>query len=195
MEFLDHHSASRFRRAIKLALLLFVLAAAPALQAKSIYQTAPDFIAEVFAPATPEAKSLWLTPELKSAGSDILGRKLKGLRMRYWQSGGKTAWILDEIGKELPITIGVVVNENSVETVKILAFRESRGWEVRYPSFTDQYRNAGLTDARQLNQQIDGITGATLSVRAVSKVVRLALFLHGEATTEANNKVARTTEQ
>lgn len=180
MELLAHQSTSRCSRAARAVLLLLVLAAAPSLHAKGIYQTGPDFVAEAFAPATPEAKSLWLTPELKQASAEILDHALKGLRVRYWQQGEKTAWILEEIGKELPITIGVVVNDNSVEVVKILAFRESRGWEVRYPSFTDQYRQAELTETQQLDKSIDGITGATLSVRAVSKVVRLALLFHQE---------------
>ena len=90
---------------------------------------------------------------------------------------------MEEIGKELPITIGVLVNginEGShIEQVKILAFRESRGWEVRYPAFTTQYQNVKITPPNhKLDQHIDGITGATLSVRAVTKVARLALFFH-----------------
>lgn len=85
---------------------------------------------------------------------------------------------MEEIGKELPITIGVVINQNQVEQVKILAFRESRGWEVRYPAFTAQYRDVKITPDNKLDAHIDGITGATLSVRAVSKVTTLALYYH-----------------
>lgn len=150
---------------------------------KGVYQTAPDFLTENFQPSIPQVSSLWLTPELKSAASKILDRKVRGIRIRYWKEGAKTVWIMEEIGKELPITIGVVVsgiNEDShIEQVKILAFRESRGWEVRYPAFTAQYQNVKITTPNQkLDQHIDGITGATLSVRAVTKVARLALFFH-----------------
>jgi len=92
-------------------------------------------------------------------------------------------WVMEEIGKELPITIGVVVNQDStkqssIEQVKILAFRESRGWEVRYPAFTAQYLDVKMTPEKKLDTHIDGITGATLSVRAVTKVATLALFYH-----------------
>ena len=150
---------------------------------KGVYQTAPEFIAENFQPSTPQVSSLWLTPELKSTASTILDRKLRGIRIRYWKQEEKTAWIMEEIGKELPITIGVVVNgineDSHIEQVKILAFRESRGWEVRYPAFTAQYQNVKITTPNhKLDQHIDGITGATLSVRAVTKVARLALFFH-----------------
>jgi len=64
--------------------------------------------------------------------------------------------------------------------VKILAYRESRGGEVRYPAYTAQYRGASLSQNMRLNQNIDGITGATLSVWAVNKVAALALYYHSQ---------------
>ena len=110
-----------------------------------------------------------------------MGKRIRGIRMRYWAHDGKTAWIMEEIGKERPITIGVVVNNHQIERIKILAFRESRGWEVRYPAFTAQYENVKITPDYKLDQSIDGITGATLSVRAVNKVATLSLFYHQQA--------------
>jgi len=50
--------------------------------------------------------------------------------------------------------------------------------EVRYPFFTDQYKDASLQKDKQLDRTIDGISGATLSVRALTKLARLALYLH-----------------
>jgi hypothetical protein len=37
-----------------------------------------------------------------------------------------------------------------------------------------------LSNNKQLSGSIDNITGATLSVWAVSKLARLALYLHGQ---------------
>ena len=153
--------------------------------AKGVYQTASEFIAEVFGDASPEVGYLYLTPERKDIAAEIMDRRVRGIRTRYWQSGDTTAWIMEEIGKELPITIGVVVRDNHIDRVKILAFRESRGWEVRYPAFTAQYQNARITADRDLDKHIDGITGATLSVRAVNKVATLALYYHQEATRQS----------
>ncbi|MFT7267086.1 MAG: Na+-translocating ferredoxin:NAD+ oxidoreductase RnfG subunit [Porticoccus sp.] len=151
------------------------------------YQTTPDFLSEHFNSSTLEAKSLWLTPEVKNQSSEILGRIVRGMRVRYYQEGEKTAWIFEEIGKEKPITIGILVNgtlENfHIQHVKVLAFRETRGWEVRYPSFTNQYKNVKMTSDYKLDQYIDGITGATLSVRALNKSARLALFYHQQVLT------------
>ena len=85
---------------------------------------------------------------------------------------------MDEIGKEQPITVGIVINKSKVSKVEILAFRESRGWEVKYPFFLKQFLGATLKGNNQLDKNIDGITGATLSVRAVRKLSRIALLLH-----------------
>ncbi|MEO1898962.1 MAG: FMN-binding protein, partial [Methylococcales bacterium] len=60
--------------------------------------------------------------------------------------------------------------------LKVLAFRESRGWEVKHDFFTDQFKQNTLDSHLKLTQAIDGISGATLSVRALTKTARLALF-------------------
>jgi Na+-transporting NADH:ubiquinone oxidoreductase subunit NqrC len=70
------------------------------------------------------------------------------------------------------------VQAGKLKQVSILTFRESRGGEVRYPAFTDQFPGAALKNDHHLDRSIDGISGATLSVRAVEKTARIALFLH-----------------
>jgi hypothetical protein len=109
-----------------------------------------------------------------------MGHDLGVLRLKYWEKEGRTAWILEEIGKERPITAGVVVNDGKIERINVLTFRESRGWEVRYPFFTDQFSDATLKEDKQLDRHIDGISGATLSVKAMTKMARLALLLDHE---------------
>ncbi len=83
----------------------------------------------------------------------------------------------------MPISIGVVIENDAIKTVKILAYRESRGGEVRFPSFMAQYRGATLDAEGKLDRSIDGITGATLSVWAVNRVAALALYYHSQAIT------------
>ena len=146
--------------------------------AGSPYQSPEEFLGDIFAGSPPAPDVVWLTGDVKEATADILGHAYPGIRVRYWGEGKRTAWVLEEVGKTQPITVGLVVNNNSLESVRVLAFRESRGWEVRYPFFTDQFSGIELTTDRQLNRQIDGISGATLSVRALKKLARLALFLH-----------------
>jgi hypothetical protein len=160
-----------------LAILIFLLPSGPAL-AGDIYQSNEDFLAEVFDGTPPAPGVLWLREDIRTTSTAIMGHPYPGLRIRYWARDGRSAWILEEIGKEKPITVGLVVNDRGMERIRVLAFRESRGWEVRHPFFTDQFKGIGLTADRRLDHDIDGISGATLSVRALEKLARLALYLH-----------------
>jgi len=149
-----------------------------AINARGVYQTPQAFLKETYQGKIPKAKFVWLTKDVKPQVNEILGHPLNALRVRYWVKGKRTAWILEEIGKEELITTGIVVNKGNIERVKILVFRESRGWEVRYPFFTDQFKNVKLTARKKLSRPIDSISGATLSVNAVSRLARLALYFH-----------------
>jgi len=142
------------------------------------YETAGEFLGTVFPDGVPASSTLWVQGDLRQAIESCLNHPFAFLRIRYWQAGDSSAWILDEIGKELPITIGVMVTGGAIHRVHILEFRESRGWEVRFPFFTDQFRHTRLGPGGNLDRQIDGITGATLSVRAVTRISRVALLLH-----------------
>ena len=146
--------------------------------AGGVYQEPDEFIKETFPDGAYEKKVIWPDKTLRHEMAEILGHKYKGLRIRYWIHGTKTAWILDEIGKDKPITTGIVVNDGRIERIRVLVFRESRGWEVRYNFFTKQFDDLQLTDNNELSSTIDNISGATLSVRALSKQARLALLLH-----------------
>jgi hypothetical protein len=158
-------------------LSVFILATALPVQAGGVYQQPADFIKQVFDDEPPKPSVLWLKKDLKSQLSEILDHKYKGMRVRYWQQGSRTAWILEETGKDKLITTGIVINEGRIEKVKVLVFRESRGWEVRHDFFTDQFKNITLKDETRLNRHIDNISGATLSVRAVKKLAQIALIL------------------
>jgi len=123
---------------------------------------------------------MWLTGKRKDAVKKILGHRYPFLRVRYWRKHQRSVWILQETGKEQPITAGLVVNHGRLERIKVLVYRESRGWEVRYPFFTDQFKDARLAKTGNLDRHIDGISGATLSVRAMKKLATLALYLDAE---------------
>ncbi len=157
-----------------------LLLAAPAGFTRGVYQSPKEFIREAFAGHPPAPQLLWLTKARQTDIARILGHRYPALRLRYWGSLRRSAWILEEIGKEEPITVGVIVYGNRIELVRVLVFRESRGDEVRHGFFTDQFKGAGLVSDMQLERTIDGISGATLSARAVTKLARLALYLHAQ---------------
>jgi FMN-binding domain len=142
------------------------------------YLSREDFLNLAFTDAEYSMEKLWLTENLVNAAKEKVGHAPRGLRQRYWRHASTTAWILEDIGKEKPITLGVVIEGSDIERVEVLAFRESRGYEIRYPFFTRQFPGVQLADDGYLSKDIDGITGATLSVRAVERMSRMALWLN-----------------
>ncbi|RTR30540.1 FMN-binding protein [Shewanella atlantica] len=150
--------------------------------AKGVYQQSEDFISQAFNAPAPKSKVFWLDDEAQEVIEQILAHKFKKMRLRYWQQESETVWILEEIGKESLITVGIHIKNQQIAQTKVLVYRESRGDEVRHDFFTDQFKSAKLKDDLQLDQHIDGITGATLSVRALTKLSRIALWLDNHVT-------------
>ena len=166
---------SRPLRILRRGFLLFVFLSP--LAAAEEYLSTEAFLQQVFGSSVPAREKMWVSEEQRDVARNVIGLGRPPIRVHYWREGNRSAWILKEIGKEKPITIGVGINGGQVETVRILAFRESRGWEVKYPYFTEQFSGASTDHQNKLDRRIDGITGATLSVNAVQKVVRWAMYL------------------
>jgi hypothetical protein len=167
------------RRIVKITLVVAIgLIPAPVSFAASVYETQTEFLARAFANPQPEPSIIWLSGERKSQVRAMLGHDYPALRLRYWCREQRSAWILEEIGKELPITVGIIIDVNHISSLRVLTYRENRGGEVIAPAFTEQFNHATLTGEYTLDTQIDGITGATLSVQALTRLARVALYLH-----------------
>jgi hypothetical protein len=172
------HEQQKMVRAVS---LVFLLVLSLPLQARQgVYQSPESFLEETFSDQVPKPAMIWLTGPVGESATQLLQHKPDTRRLRYWRQDHRTAWVLNEIGKDKPITVGIVINEKRIETLKVLVFRESRGWEVKESAFTQQFIDASLNNTQQLSQHVDGITGATLSVRALKRLARLALYLHGQ---------------
>ncbi len=151
----------------------FVVSAA----SESVYLSRESFVQQAFPEEPPQAQLIWLTGELRQQVSELLGHPPRSARVRYWKQDQRSAWVLDEIGKEKPITAGFVIEQGRLRRVEILIYRESRGWEVRNRFFTEQFNDAQLNEQQQLDRSIDNITGATLSVSAIKRLAQVALLL------------------
>lgn len=171
--------------------LALALCCQTALAQERVLQQPESFIAEQF-PHNPKPSLLWLSQPERAEITRILGHAPGQLRQRYWRDGARTLWILEELGKEELITAGLLVNQGRMEKVKVLVYRESRGMEIRYPAFLDQFPGISLTDDHYLNRNIDGISGATLSVQAMVRMTRAALYfdqlVHSQASAKEQAK-------
>ncbi len=156
---------------------LFIPAASMAKQDISARET---FVKSAFSQTVPKARALWLDKKQKKAAKKILRHPYGALRVRYWQGSSKTVWILEEVGKYKPITVGVIIKDGKIEKLSVLTYRESHGWEVKHDFFTRQFIGAHLEKKNALSEKIDGISGATLSVRALKKIARLSLYFDAQ---------------
>ncbi len=158
-----------------LTVFLILLFCSPGLHAE-VYLTQDKFLGKYFQ-TKPDAAFLWLDQDLREKLNNDLQEVLSTARLRYWQQEGKRAWILEKVGRDKPITLGFIIENGRISHMDVLVFRESRGYEIHYESFTQQLENIGFDDKMALDKNIDNITGATLSVNAVRKTARLALYL------------------
>ena len=126
-------------------------------------------------------KKVWLSDTQTVAIQKILGDQIKYNERRVTHYFGLDeagqpigAMVIgNEIGRSYPITFMVVINlDGTVKDVEIMVYREPHGWEVRFESFLSQFfgRNGG-----DPFDNINNITGATLSVRSMTKGVKKAV--------------------
>jgi len=80
------------------------------------------------------------------------------------------------IGKSEPITFLVAIGpDDRLKDVDILVYREPRGGEVAYEAWRKQFRGKSAADSLRVGKGIRSISGATISVHAVTAGVRRML--------------------
>jgi len=80
------------------------------------------------------------------------------------------------IGKDQPITFLVAIDPaNRLKDVDVLVYREPYGGEVAYEAWRKQFQGKAAADPLQVGRDIRSISGATISVHAVTAGVRRML--------------------
>lgn len=86
------------------------------------------------------------------------------------------AVVRDVKGKDQPITFLVAIDTaDHLRDIDILVYREPYGGEVAYEAWRRQFRGKSAEDPLQAGRDIRTISGATISVNAVTLGVRKAL--------------------
>ncbi len=79
-------------------------------------------------------------------------------------------------GKDQPITFLVAIDPaDRLKDVDVLVYREPYGGEVAYEAWRRQFRGKSAADSLRVGREIRAISGATISVNAVTLGVRRAL--------------------
>jgi Na+-translocating ferredoxin:NAD+ oxidoreductase RnfG subunit len=80
------------------------------------------------------------------------------------------------MGKDQPITFLVAIDPaDRLKDVDVLVYREPYGGEVAYEAWRRQFRGKSVADSLRVGREIRAISGATISVHAVTLGVKRAL--------------------
>ena len=98
--------------------------------------------------------------------------------------------ILDNVkGKSLPITFLVIFDQNhQVYDSEIVKYRESYGGEVKNKSWLNQFIQYNSDSNYKVGDAIDGITGATISVKSVTKGIKKLTILISQIINDLHEK-------
>lgn len=147
--------------------------------AERVYNRTNDYVKSFFDGAIPKKSTVWVIGDLRDHINEVLnGADKTPVRYRYWRKGGRTLWVLESVARTMPITAGVVVEDDKIVDISVLIYRESRGHEVQSRAYRSQYYDAALTGDNSLDKPINGISGSTLSSNSMKRIARIALLLH-----------------
>lgn len=128
-----------------------------------------------------ERADINLTPEMQDKIAQASGVRVRNAALQVWraEAGGKTlGWmVVDEvIGKHEFITYAVaLLPDGSVKGIDIMDYRETHGGQVRNEKWRAQFSGKKFGDTIKLNEDIQNISGATLSCKNISNGVKRIL--------------------
>ena len=99
---------------------------------------------------------------------------------QIWKTNDGGWFIVDEVvGKHEMITYAVGINpDGSIKQLEILEYRESYGFEVSEASWRQQFVGKKVASPLKLNQDIQNISGATLSSKHLTDGVKRLMVMH-----------------
>ena len=118
-----------------------------------------------------------LTSDQRKAIEKTSGVKVRAAQLKIWQVEGGGWFIVDEvIGKHEFITYAVGLNaDGSVKQIEVMDYRETYGGQVREEKWRAQFIGKKHGAKLKLDDDIQNISGATLSSRHLADGVRRLL--------------------
>lgn len=126
----------------------------------------------------------WITGNIKATLENQLGIMLAPSKVTIYEVFDEVnsfigySILMDEHGKYEPITLMISMEPDlSIKEVSVLVYREKIGSSVRKKRFLKQFKGKTIQDPLLLNQDVDGITGATVSSWSVATAIKKALII------------------
>ena len=131
-----------------------------------------------------EIHTLKLEKKIKSKIQVLSKQKFYRDKLYYWKISENDstiayAFIDNVIGKSMPITFMVIlgINGNIIKTT-IIKYREAYGSEIKNLGWLAQFNNRNNQSSYIVDKDIDGISGATISVNSISKGINKIAILY-----------------
>jgi len=165
----------------RFVLLLALAAACPARAA--VLNTKESALEEAFPGASIERSRSFLSEEEAARVDQVAGTPLSSRAVLAWRAlDGElllgTAYLERHRVRTMPESILVFVSPaGEVKRIEVLTFDEPRDY-LPPERWLAQFDGRVLSDGLQLKRDIRGLSGATLSGRAVTEAVRRVLAVH-----------------
>jgi hypothetical protein len=121
-----------------------------------------------------------LTPEQKKAIEKASGERVRKPELEVWRSADGGWFLVDEvIGKHEFITWAIALDAaGAVLGLEVLSYRETYGYEIRRPEWRAQFHGKTAAAPVKIDEDIQNISGATLSCVHITDGVRRILQTH-----------------
>jgi hypothetical protein len=143
----------------------------------TVYMTVEQAQALMFPGETMTAHFVDLTDTQISKIQDQSDTDVLSNHLKAWKTSGGGWFIADQVvGKHEFIPIALAIDANgAVKDVEILEYRESYGSDVRNPKWRAQFTGKNPHSTLKLTDDIQNISGATLSSKHITDGVRRLL--------------------
>lgn len=166
----------------KVAFVVSMMTAATLYAGK--FPSADEAARQLLIGSTYERETLLLTKAELASSAELAAKEIpSALVTRYVirnEAGGIVgyAYLDKHLVRTLPQTLIVAVDADGILVrMKVLAFREPAEYIAR-DGWMEQFCGKTVEDQIRMKKNVDGITGATLTARAVSQCARRTLAIH-----------------
>jgi len=173
-----------------IAIFGLAIISAPIIAHAKIYVSAEQAQKILFPNKTLTINPIIITDDLQEKMRAASSIRYPFQGQRIWKSADGGWLVIDEvIGKHEMVTYAVALSATGgILGIEILEYVESYGYEVAEPQWRKQFIGKTINDPIKLNQDIQNISGATLSCKHITDGVKRVTVLYDLALKNTNSK-------
>jgi len=158
----------------KLTGLLFFLIACKSALSGELKNSAFKWVQQKYPQCSTQFSNKEILPEHKKLILKKVGQEFYTSALYQWKlncpEGAYTAWVDNVMGRDLPITFAVIFDSlGRITQTTVLKYREDYGGEVQSTRWLKQFIGKKESDGWVAGKDVEGISGATISVHSLIK--------------------------